>query len=313
MEQLELLESMVGAASFEGSYVLAIEWVNSRRRVLAGTIMCIAFALGEMFVGVAAYFVHDFRLLNRILYAPGLFVFVYFWIVPESVRWLLVTGRIERAIKILKRTAKINRKELSTKSIETIYETYTPEAQIKLDPADAKDYQTESHSPIQSLGEIFKSKKLSLRLLNCCYQGAAGCLGYYGISLSSTHIAGANRYLSFIFVMAIEIPGVILAQVLLTRMKRRILLPLVLCLAAFSIITSPFIPKEYSTVVLLLFLLGKLSMACSYTSMLVFTAEQWPTNIRTTVMNSCLMFGRIGSMMAPIIVIMVCIEFDTVN
>lgn len=39
--------------------------------------------------------------------------------------------------------------------------------------------------------------------------------------------------------------------------------------------------------------------------MIFVTAEMWPTNVRTTIMNTCLMFGRIGSALAPFTVILV--------
>lgn len=84
--QFEFLESAVGAALYEGSYVLAIEWVTSKYRVLGSSIQAISYALGEMLLGLVAMYVHDFRLLMQILYVPGLFVFIYLWLVPESVR-----------------------------------------------------------------------------------------------------------------------------------------------------------------------------------------------------------------------------------
>lgn len=100
---------------------------------------------------------------------------------------------------------------------------------------------------------------------------STGCFGYYVLSLASTHIQGENRYISFMFTMAIEIPGIILAQLLLSRMNRRRMIPMTLCVAACSIVLSPFIPKDHSTIILLLFLVGKASMTCAYSAMFVFT------------------------------------------
>lgn len=220
-------------------------------------------------------------------------------------RWLLVTGKVERAINILKRTAKINGRELSTKSIEILQFKYAKNSLEMSSSSLSNDSQSSKTSLTQSLWTIVRSKTLILRFLNCCYQYFAGCFGYYVLSLSSTHIPGANRYVSFIFTMAIEIPGIILAQLLLSRMNRRRMIPTMLCVAAFSIVLSPFIPEDHSTITLLLYLLGKASMTCAYTSMFVFTSELWPTNIRTTIMNTCLMCGRFGSAIAPAAVILV--------
>lgn len=305
--QLEFFESL-GTSCFTGMYVLALEWVNSRKRVLGSVIVAISFPLGEILLGVVAMYVHDFRNLIRILYTPGLFLLVYFCIVPESVRWLLVTGRVERAIEILKRTARVNGKKLSEKSIEMIKMTYSKQLNSKQTPSDGD---TSDTSIVQSLKSIFKSKVLFLRFLNNCYQWMNCCFCYYGLSLISlsSHVGGKNRYTSFIFVVAIEIPGLLIALPLLNRMNRRILLFSALSVTAFSTILASWTPPENSTVILLLFMLGKCSITLAFNSLYVFTAEQWPTNVRTTIINSCSMIGRIGSMVAPSMVMVCIVDF----
>lgn len=102
-----------------------------------------------------------------------------------------------------------------------------------------------------------------------------------------------------------EIPGNLLAQLLLNRMKRRILLFVAFILAALSIIATQFIPKEYSWLVLLCFVIGKGSITIAFTTLSLYTAEQWPTSIRNTIMNTCSMIGRTGSMLAPFAAILV--------
>lgn len=291
-------------------YVLALEWVNSKKRVLGSVIVAVSFPLGEILLGVVAMYVHDFRHLIRILYTPGLFLLVYFYIVPESVRWLLVTGRVERAIEILKRTARINGKELSEKSIEMIKITYSKQLKSELNPSEGNTIDT---TILQSLKAIFKSKALFFRFLNNCYQWMNCCFCYYGLSLISlsSNVGGGNRYKSFIFVVAIEIPGLLVALPLLNRMNRRILLFSALSVTAFSTILTSWTPTEYSTVILLLFMLGKCSITLAFNSLYVFTAEQWPTNVRTTIITSCSMIGRIGSMIAPSMVMVCKIHFDS--
>lgn len=275
--------------------------MSVKYRVLGNTILSIAFPIGEMLTGVVAMYVHDYRILIRILYTPGLLALLYFWLIPESVRWLLVTGKVDRAIKTLKRIAKVNRKELSAKSIELIKITYTAKHTNSIE----KQMDNDNISVFKSICMIAKSKTLGLRFLNCCFQWSACTFSYYGLSMSSTHIPGADRYLSFIIVMAIEIPGVVLAQPLLNRMKRRLLMFLTLFLSSIVIVTSPFIPKEYPMIVLVFFILGKALITCAFTALYVYTVEQWPTSIRNTIMNSCSMIGRSGSMLAPLVVVVV--------
>lgn len=167
--QLEFLEASAGGCIFVGLYVLAIEWMNSKYRVLGAQIITLSFSVGEILFGLLAMYVMDFRLLIRICYIPGLFIFTFFWLVPESVRWLLVTGRVDRAMNILKRIAKVNRKKLSTKSIEMINLRYSKKFSTKNGTVDKED-SNEDRSLAQSICAILKSKKLCFRFVICCYQ-----------------------------------------------------------------------------------------------------------------------------------------------
>lgn len=291
---------------------MGIEWVNSKFRVFGSTLISVAYPLGEILLGVVALYIHNFRTSIQVLYTPGLLVIAYFWLVPESVRWLLVTGHVDRAVNILKRIASVNRKSISPKSIDAIKLQYSTELRVKNEQLESND-DKESQSLLQSFLMIFKSKTLCGRFLICCYQWIACTFGYYGLSLSSTHIPGANRYVSFILVVAIEVPAILLAQPLLSRMKRRLILLTSFTLAGISIISTPFIPKENSVIVLVCFLFGKAAMTIAFTLIYIFTAEQWPTNLRNTIMNSCSMVGRIGSMAAPLTAILVRKRFKQIN
>lgn len=91
-----------------------------------------------------------------------------------------MTGRVDRAVKILKRTAKINGRELSLKSIEVLQLKYgkneneisSSECQSSVE-LDEKIIAGKT-SLTQSLWTIARSKTLLLRLFNCCYQYMAG-------------------------------------------------------------------------------------------------------------------------------------------
>lgn len=131
------------------------------------------------------------------------------------------------------------------------------------------------------------------------------CFCYYGISLNALSIAGTNRYVSFMIVVSVEIPSVLLAMPLINRMKRRVLLFSTLFVAAISITATSIVPEDHSTIIIVFSMMGKGCITFAFTLLYVFTAEQWPTNLRTTIMNSCSMIGRTGSMVAPFVVILV--------
>lgn len=292
----------MATSTFAGIYLLSIEWVSTKYRVFGGALVAVSFPLGEILLGFVAMYIHDFRTLIRVLYTPGLAIIIYLWIVPESVRWLLVHGKVDRAIKILQRIASVNGKTLSDKSIESIKMTYSsPISKDKM--SHQKDTEKNSlpefNGKKDKFGMILKSKSLCIRLFSCCYLWMVCCFCYYGLSTFSTHLPSGNRYSNFIFVASVEIPGLFVAFILLNHMKRRVLLFCAFFVTAISIIITPLIPADNSNLVLPLFMLGKASITCAFNALYIFTAEQWPTSLRSSIMNTCSMIGRIGAMIAP--------------
>lgn len=260
----------------------------------------LAFPIGEILLGIVAAYVHDFRQLLQILHAPGLLMIIYLWKYPESIRWLLIKGRTEQAIKVLQQTASVNRRTLSSSSIAYIQNTYSVKS-----TANNIESNDEMLTICQSLHYILKSKCLMLRFISCCFIWIACCFCYYILSLRATKIAGENRYVNFIFMSAIEFPGILLAVPLLKKMRRKRMMFTLLFMTAIFAFVVTLIPADQSVLMLIAFLISKASITCAINAVYVYTVECWPTNIRNTVMNCCSMVGRLGAMVAPLIAVLV--------
>lgn len=290
-QQFEFLDAAVGTCTYMAAFVLSVEWVSTKYRVLSSTVISLFYPIGEIFIGLLAMHIPTLRTLLLVLYVPGLLIVFYYWLIPESVRWLLVTGRRERALKILKKAATANHKELSQRS-QDIIQKKTKEA------LEATEAEESASIPISS---IFRSRVLVLRLLNCSFCWIVCAHVFYGLSLSSTKIHGDdNKYLSFIVVVFAEIPGALIAYYLLDRLGRRSTLCAGLIIAGVATICSPLIPPDQTVLVRIFFFTGMCSISCAFSVLYIFTAEIWPTNLRNTLMNICSMLGRIGAMLSPL-------------
>lgn len=141
--------------------------MNAKHHVLISTMSNVFGSFGGIVLGCVGYYVHDMRILMRIFYIPGLFLFVYFWLMPESIRWLLATGRIDQAIQTLKKIAKFNGHELSEKTINAIKLRYSHKSQqfIVLN-----ENVVENPPLFQLLRMAWKTEKLYLRFVLCCWQ-----------------------------------------------------------------------------------------------------------------------------------------------
>ena len=85
-----VMRMVVGASTsgvFLVAYVLAMEMVGPRYRVVAGTLCQYYYTAGYIFMaGVAFSLNQDWHLLQVVLSVPCLLFLSYWWIVPESVR-----------------------------------------------------------------------------------------------------------------------------------------------------------------------------------------------------------------------------------
>lgn len=259
--------------------------------------------IGAMLFGVTAMFVHDFRTMLRIFNIPGLIAFSYFWFIRESVRWLLANGHIDRAIDTLKRIAKVNRRELSDKAIKLIEDSYS-NTQLKSNGTNANE-NAKSHSALNSFWMTLKTRALCVRFICSCWQWMGSYFSLMGLLQSSIQIPGIDSYVSFVIVISADIFGIILMQLLSNRLKRRVLLFFASSIAGIAIVVSSFIPKNYAWIVVFCFVIGKSLLNLMIVVLSLFTAEQFPTNVRTTILNTSIMFGQIGSMAAPYVVILV--------
>ena len=105
--------------------------VGKESRMIAGVIFMMFFSLGFMLMGVLAFFVTDWRFYQIALTIPGLIFLAYWWIIPESTRWLLANNRKYKAIKQIKRIAESNNvivpKEMLDKLVENETDSTDPD------------------------------------------------------------------------------------------------------------------------------------------------------------------------------------------
>jgi hypothetical protein len=66
---------------------------------------------------------------------------------------------------------------------------------------------------------------------------------------------------------------------------------------------------DYDTAKLIVFLAGKFAITIAFTVVYVFTAELFPTELRHTMLGTCSMVGRVGSIIAPQTPLLVSIPY----
>uniref|UniRef100_A0A914DR38 Major facilitator superfamily (MFS) profile domain-containing protein n=2 Tax=Acrobeloides nanus TaxID=290746 RepID=A0A914DR38_9BILA len=89
--------------------VIGMELVGPFGRRYGSLISGGFFSLGHMLLACIAYFVRDYVYLQLVLAIPAICFLSYWWLLPESPRWLVSQRRYKEADKILRCAAKINK------------------------------------------------------------------------------------------------------------------------------------------------------------------------------------------------------------
>ncbi|VDM84747.1 unnamed protein product, partial [Strongylus vulgaris] len=118
--------------SHPGVYAVAIvlgtELVGPKYRGIVSVGTATFIALGELLLVLMAYFISDYRVLQAAIALPSLCLLSYWWLVPESIRWLVVKGRFMEADRVLRKATQINRstwEQLEKNQIGSNQSTYT--------------------------------------------------------------------------------------------------------------------------------------------------------------------------------------------
>ena len=79
---------------------------------MANNVMYYFYILGEFVTLLVAYFLRDYRLSCICVTVLASLIILYFWLVPESVRYLIGRKQYDKADAIFRRIAKSNKKVL---------------------------------------------------------------------------------------------------------------------------------------------------------------------------------------------------------
>uniref|UniRef100_I3KKQ1 Major facilitator superfamily (MFS) profile domain-containing protein n=1 Tax=Oreochromis niloticus TaxID=8128 RepID=I3KKQ1_ORENI len=257
-------------SNFVAALVLGSEVLTGKVRVLYSSLgTCLGFAIGYMILPLLAYFLRDWKSLSLALSLPCVAYIPFWWLMPESPRWLLSQGRVEEAEAIIRTAAKWNK--------------------------------------VQAPRIIFEDcgvSKLSLTHYwinpRCRTQLFTMIVGYYSLSFNTAQLH-ENPYISCFISAVVEIPAYISSWLALLYLPRRLSVILTLVFGAVPLYLIQLVPDDLSNLSLALEMLGKYSITTGSSLMFAYTAELYPTVLRNTATGISNTVSRIGSCIAPLL------------
>ncbi|KAK0397821.1 hypothetical protein QR680_002286 [Steinernema hermaphroditum] len=269
--------------------VIGMELLGPSKRKIASVLTGVCFALGQAILGVLAYYIRDYQYLQAAIAAPTLAFIVYFWIIPESARWLVSQRRYEEADQILQRAARMNKTSLPEKWWEEI------------ELVDAKSGSKTDLNKKYNFIDLIRTPKMRSRTIATFICWPVVSMIYYGVSMN-TGFLGGNLYTTFIFGAIMEIPALFMVFLLIDRIGRKPLLAAGYLTAALCMLSNLVITEDAHWVISMMqFLVIKGAITSSYATIYTFTPELFPTVIRNTAVGCCSMIARIGAILASYI------------
>ncbi|XP_043525779.1 solute carrier family 22 member 21-like isoform X5 [Frieseomelitta varia] len=286
----EFIDATVAAGIYSAGFILGMEMAGVKGRVLASTIICCLFAVGEMLLGLIAMWLRSWRVILRMVYGPALLAILLPVLIPESVRWLLANGKHEKVESIYRKMARINGLQISEEALGAFKDINM----VKTEKTE--QLATEKKSPAM---QILNSSVMITRLLTCSFCWLTNTFVYYGLSLNSVAFAG-DKYVNFILVAIVEIPAYFLTWFLTDYVGRKATLSSSFLLSGAFCLAIQFVPTgSMSFLPLVLYLGGKWCITMSFSTIYIYTTELFPTNLRHSLLGICSMTGRMGSILSP--------------
>ncbi|XP_059057511.1 organic cation transporter protein isoform X3 [Achroia grisella] len=290
---IRFLYGIFGSGSYIAGFVLTMELVGSSKRTICGVVFQIMFAVGIMLLAAWGYLI-DNRFYLQILYALHAAILIPHWILmDESPRWLWSQGRARESVFIVEKALKMNR---SSETLDTA-------ALVSHCKATCAKYTDERSAGTIDLLKTPNMLKKTLIICGCWF---ANSVVYYGLSLNTGKLNG-NPYFIIFLMGIVELPSYVIIMYFLDRVGHRALISTMMLLGGISCLIVVALPHGSSSTTGVV-MVGKLFISGSYSIIYKYSAELFPTVVRSSGVGLGSMCASISGALTPLISLL-----DTLN
>lgn len=167
-----------------------MEIIGIKYRELFSVLYQIPFNLGHLTLPLFAYFLRDWHRLQFALSIPSVILISYYWLIPESPRWLFTVGRVDESVKILEKAAKWNKLPVENirGDLETIHGAKT------------------SQKAKGNILDLFRTKNMRVKTICMNFNWFVCGLGFFGVS-QYVGESGGNIFKNVALSACFELPG----------------------------------------------------------------------------------------------------------
>ncbi|XP_044147569.1 solute carrier family 22 member 16 isoform X1 [Bufo gargarizans] len=280
--------AMVSSGYLVVVFVYVTEYVGSKFRTWASIHIHTFFAVGVMIVALVGYLVRTWWIYQLILSVITLPFIMCCWMLPETPFWLQSQRKCKEVERVIATMEKWNKVSTQFKLSELC------PVEEGREPSETDAQPAKKHN----LFDLFHSWTFARRTISVWLIWFTGSFGYYVFALNSVNLGG-NEYFNLFLAGAVEIPSYIVCCFCMDKLGRRNTLAPFLLLSTVICIVIMVIPEDYNTITIVMSMAGKFSVGTAFGLIYLYTAELYPTPIRSLAVGSGSMICRVGSVVAP--------------
>jgi len=270
---------------FTAPYILVLEYVDCSKRTLVGNLgLALFLTLSGVYQPWAIKYIGDWKVFNWVMFSQMVLVLVVPLILPESGRWLMIKGREEKLLKILRRIANMNKRELPEnfdKDVRSLCK---------------KQLEMNSSKPSHTYADLFKNPNMRrITILGIILWMIISLV--FDTTVRNISNLNFNFYISFMIATLMELPADLLSIVGMNWLGRRwsSFIPMIGCAA--TMLACAWLTDWWQAQAGL-FMLGRVFATYAMNLGFQFTVEVMPTDLRgqgTALMNVMSMVSQMAS------------------
>ncbi|CAL7934703.1 unnamed protein product [Xylocopa violacea] len=307
---LRTVNGLFFPAMYQIPFILALEMMGPRYRTFAGMVISMFFASAMSLLALLGYLLRHWYTLSLATSVPFVLLFSYYWIIPESPRWLLSKNRIDEAEVIVQRMAKINGRTVPNNFLRKMEMEILRRQGVSCNgtngPGENNQESTEatenrSPPPAATPMDLVRNPNIRKKFFILAFDWVANAVVYNGLSYNTTNL-GVSDYLAFFIGGLVEIPSYVITWYAMDRLGRRWVLCLTMLLGGLACVSCMFVPEDAVWVTVSLAMIGKFGIAASFAVFYVFVGELLPTVLRSQAMGIASFIAGIGLLAFPYII-----------
>lgn len=269
-------------------FIIVIEYVGPKYRTLVANMSFgIYFAAAAGLLPWIAYWIADWRTLSVVTAVPLVTAFLGPWIVPESARWYITVGKVDKSIEMLKKFEKVNKKTVK----QEVYDEYEKSC-ISMMQNDKK------HNKYTVL-DLFKLPRLGRITVMLIIYWLLIILVFDG-HVWNMKLLHPDVFTSFSLASMTELPAAILLALFLDKWGRRWMgfFSMLIC-GIFSFIAI-VMPEGPATVAMAI--LARLGVNIAANIGFQYAAEMLPTVVRAQGVSLIHIIGYFAHIIGPYVI-----------